>query len=62
MQEIFKKHLYTTFYLQDLEWLEQDLVFYSAIKKPDVKELYLPHIQWEISQLKILKDKIKQYV
>lgn len=61
MENSYQKFKYTKWYLEDLDWLKKDLNFYATLKLPEVKEMYKKHIEWEISQLRILKDKIKSY-
>jgi hypothetical protein len=52
------KELYQIFVDEDEKWLKKDLEFYLSLKKPEVKEMYMNHIKWEISQLSKLKAKI----
>ena len=59
MENAFQKYLHTMWYSEDLEWLKNDLKFYSQLQKPEVKEMYKKHIEWEVSQLKELKNKLK---
>jgi hypothetical protein len=58
MENLIEKQLNNIFYQEDLEWLKKDLVFYTSFKKSKVKEIYKNHIEWEISQLKKLKEKL----
>lgn len=48
------------FYAEDLEWLQDELQFYNQLVKPEVKEMYHEHIEWEWEQLKKFEDKIKK--
>ncbi len=61
MKNLYEKFFYTNWYLEDLEWFKNDLIFFSHLKKPEVKEMYKRHIEWELAQLKTLKDKLKSY-
>lgn len=58
MKNAYQNFKYRSWYLEDLEWLKKDLKFYLTLKKPEVKELYKKHLEWEISELKKLKSKI----
>lgn len=55
------KKLYKLFLINDEGWLKKDLQFYKTIQKPEVKEMYLKHIEWQVEQLEVLKTKIKKY-
>lgn len=59
MENAFQKYFYTDWYAEDLEWLKNDLEFYLNLKKTMVKEIYKKHIEWQVAQLKKLKDNIK---
>lgn len=59
MKNAYQKYIDTISYSEDLEWLKNDIKFYCQLKKPEVREMYKNHIEWEVSQLKKLKDKIK---
>jgi len=59
MKNAFEKYIGTLDYSEDLEWLKNDLKFYNKLQKSEVKEMYKEHISWEISQLKKLKDNLK---
>jgi hypothetical protein len=61
MENIFYKTLYSIFYQEDLEWLENDMKFYSKLQKPEVKKVYKKVLEEEITQLKKLKAKCKLY-
>ena len=61
MKNAYEKYIQTKFYLEDLEWLKNDLKFYAQIKTQEIKEIYKPHLELEITQLKKLKDIIKNY-
>jgi hypothetical protein len=55
------KKIYRIFLMDDEMWLKKDLEFYKTIQKPEVKELYKNHIEWQMEQLEVLKDKLKIY-
>ena len=61
MENAFQKYFYTNWYAEDLEWLKNDLIFCDKIQKPEVKEMYKKHIEWQLEQLEVLKTKIKKY-
>ena len=55
------KKLYRIFLANDERWLKKDLEFYKTLQKPEVKEMYLKHIEWQVEQLEVLKDNMKKY-
>lgn len=59
MKNAYEKYIYTNWYSEDLEWLKNDLKFYTQLKNLELKEIYKEHITWEVSQLKKLKANLK---
>lgn len=59
MNNTFEKYLYTVWYSEFLDWFKEDIKFYLSLKKPEVREMYKSHIEWQVLEMKKLKDKIK---
>lgn len=59
MNNTFEKYFYTLWLSETLAWFKSDLEFYRNLKKPEVKELYKPHIEWQLLEIQSLKNKIK---